>query len=67
MTLQAAVQQNTDQHTPVMRPLFLMFDNDTESFTQVENSHADDDDADDNLGCDAGGNVDYGINKNDIY
>lgn len=30
----AAVAQNTNSHIPVMRPLFLMFDNDMEAFNQ---------------------------------
>jgi len=30
----AAVRQNAIEHTPVMRPLFLIFDNDTESYSQ---------------------------------
>ena len=30
----AAVRQNTDQHIPVMRPLFLCFENDNETFEQ---------------------------------
>ena len=32
-----AVKQNAVEHTPVMRPLFLVFDNDTESYSQVIN------------------------------
>ena len=32
----AAVKQNAEEHIPVMRPLFLMFENDTEAFNQVE-------------------------------
>ena len=32
----AAVKQNADLHIPVMRPLFLMFENDTEAFNQVQ-------------------------------
>merc|ERR1712179_300537 len=30
----AAVRQNSVEHTPVMRPLFLVFDNDTQSYSQ---------------------------------
>jgi len=30
----AAVKQNAEEHIPVMRPLFLMFENDTEAFNQ---------------------------------
>ena len=33
----AAVKQNAVEHIPVMRPLFLVFDNDTESYSQVIN------------------------------
>ena len=32
----AAVRQNAAEHTPVMRPLFLMFEDDPESFVQVK-------------------------------
>ena len=35
----AAVRQNAVEHTPVMRPLFLMFDNDTQSYSQVLKSY----------------------------
>jgi alpha-glucosidase len=31
----AAVRQNAAQHTPVMRPLFLMFEDDPQSFLQA--------------------------------
>ena len=33
----AAVKQNAVEHIPVMRPLFLVFDNDTQSYSQVLN------------------------------
>ena len=35
----AAVKENTVDHTPVMRPLFLMFENDTQSYYQVLSFH----------------------------
>ena len=35
------MRQNSVEHTPVMRPLFLVFDNDTQSYSQVLHFHED--------------------------